>query len=432
MKQIYFFLLFAFLLSSCVPAMTATMVSTQTTIPASTLTSASTATSIPTATITPSPTPAPLGGGQLLVAFYAFGDCGSCLVIGNFLTGDILLEIPVSQPNSYETRPRQGQIYWSPDGKSILYTEMTADRMNVKLVNLETKQSHQLSDFPSKGGTPEFWNELKLVKWSYDSEYIIYSPALSDGTLIKSYFASKDGVVNSYENRFSDWFPDSRTIFSQYGGTDSYNIETHSFNPVATKILSKLKASFVLQKFILLDREKTKITAIPFPENWKDPLAWQFDTLVSQIFTLAELSPEIKSGEINIDVVEQINDRYISIIGSVNNSTFVKLIDLQNLPAKIVPDDLIQQIGDTPIIVSPDKNYYLLGYCKVSELCSAFDPNWENLISFGWEFMVMGFDGSVQQIPTDLSQFAGITKISANVYRRGNGYLTEGIAFYWK
>lgn len=111
---------------------------------------------IPTSTFTPSPlptntsapsptvTPVPLGGGQLLVAFYASGSCGACIIIGDFFTGEILFKIPLS------TDYQVGNIFWSPDGKNILYSDITTSRMNVLLFNLETKQSKKVIRLSAK------------------------------------------------------------------------------------------------------------------------------------------------------------------------------------------------------------------------------------------------------------------------------------------
>lgn len=395
----------------------------------------------PSSTLTPEPSPTatsvPLGGGDLLVAFYAFGDCGSCLIIGNFFTGEILLEIPVNSSFKHERFPRGGQIYWSPDGKNLIYTDTNLERMNVFLVNLETKQPKKLGDFPSSGGTPAFWNYLRWVKWSYDSEYVIYDVVLeNDDKLQKSYYATKDGVSNSYEGQATDWFPNNKTIFIIYGGKDSYNVETQTFVPVPTGVLSKFNAVHVLQRFIILEKEKTKVTAIPFPANWNDPAAWQYDTLNSQVVTLAELSKEIKNGEIsNIFIAEQINDNQIVLVGYVQISNqlsyFLKLVNLQNLPAEINVDDMFRQQGEIPLIVSPDGNYYLKSFCTFYEACTNFDPNWENNIARGWGLQVINFDGTEQALPTDLSQFKGVTKASVNINPSGENLL-NGMAFYWK
>lgn len=392
----------------------------------------STTTPSPTNTPEPSPTatPIPIGGGQLLIAFYASGNCGACIIIGDFFTGDILFKIPLS------TDYQVGKIFWSPDGKNIIYTDMTTSRMNVLLFNLETEQSKKLGDYPQKGGTPEFVNSIKFVRWSYDSEYVMYDVLLEDGKLVKSYFATRNGVASSYANGFTNWLPDNRTLFSIYGGKDSYNVESQTFTPVSTGVLSKFNAVHVLQEFIVLEREKTKVTAIPFPANWNDPLAWQYDTLNSQIVTLAELSKEIKNGKISsIFIAEQINDNQIFLVGSVLISNqfayFAKLIDLQNLPAEIKPDDIFQQTGDTPLIVSPDGNYYLKGYCTFIEACSNFDPNWKNGIVRGWGLKVVNFNGVEEALPADLSQFKGVTKAGVNI-NNSHENLLEGMAFYWK
>ena len=384
---------------------------------------------LPTNTSEPSPTvtPIPTGGGQLLVAFYASGDCGACIIIGDFFTGEILFKIPIS---TYQ----MGQIFWSPDGKHILYSDTTA-RMNVFLFNLETGKPNKLGDYPPKGGTPEFVNSLKYVRWSYDSEYVMYDVQLEDSKLQKSYFASKDGAASFYEGGFTDWFPDSRTMFSIYGGKDSYNVESKTFAPASTGILSKFNALYVLQDFILLEKDKMKVSAIPLPKNWNDALAWQYDTLNSQIITLAELSKEIKNGQVHIYIANKINDNKIVLIGYVivpnQMSYFVKLVDLQNLPAEIKSNDILQETGDTPLVVSPDGNYYLKGYCTFMETCSNYNSNWKNGIVRGWGFQVVSFNGVTQALPADLSQFKGVTKAGVNVINTSDNLL-DGIAFYWK
>lgn len=313
---------------------------------------------------------------------------------------------------------------------------MTTSRMNVLLFNLETEQSKKLGDYPPKGGTPEFINSIKYVKWSYDSEYVMYDVLLEDGKLVKSYFATKDGVASSYDNGFTNWFPDNKTMFSIYGGKDSYNVESQTFAPVSTGVLSKFNAVHVLQEFIILEREKTKVTAIPFPANWNDPVAWQYDTLNSQVVTLAELSKEIKNGKIsNTFIAEQINDNQIVLIGAVlisnQFSYFLKLVNLQNLPAEIKQDDIFQETGDTPLLVSPDGNYYLKGYCTFMETCSNYNSNWKNGIARGWGFQVVSFNGIEQALPADLSQFKGVTKAYVNVINTSKSLL-DGVAFYWK
>ena len=386
---------------------------------------------LPSDTPEPSPTvtPIPIGGGQLLVAFYASGSCGACIIIGDFFTGEILFEIPLS--TDFQT----GNIFWSPDGKSILYSDITTARMNVLLFDLETGQSKKLGDHPRKGGSPEFVNSMKYVEWSYDSEYVMYDVYYEDSNLQKSYFASKSGVPGFYESGFTDWFPDSRTMFSIYGGKDSYNVETNTFVPTSTDVLSKFNVVYILKDFILLEREKTKISVIPFPENWNDALAWQYDALGSQVVVLAQLSEEIKNGQVHVYVADKIDDNKVSVIGSVlvsnQMSYFVKIIDLKNLPVEIKPDDLLQQIGDTPLVVSPDGDYYLKGYCTFMETCLNYNPNWKNEIVRGWGFQVVGFNGVEQVLPADLSQFKGVTKTTANVINTSDGLL-DGIAFYWK
>lgn len=398
--------------------------------------------SIPTSTFTPSLsftntpapsptiTPAPIGGGQLLVAFYASGGCGACIIIGDFFTGEILFKIPLS------TDYQVGNIFWSPDGKSILYSDITSSRMNVLLFNLETEQSKKLGDYPPKGGTPEIKNSLKYVRWSYDSKYVMYDVLWEDSKLQKSYFATNDGDSNSYESGFTNWFPDSRTMFSIYGGKDSYNVESKTFAPASTGVLSKFNAVQVLQGFIILEKEKTKVTAIPFPANWNDPVVWQYDTLNSQVITLAELSKEIKNGKIDrIFLAEQISENKIVLIGSLTISNqfsyFMKLVDLKNLPAEIKPDDIFQETGDTPLLISPDGNYYLKGFCTFMETCKNYNSNWKNGIVRGWGFQVVSFDGIEQALPADLSQFKGVTKAYVNVINTSESLL-DGIAFYWK
>lgn len=425
MKQISIIFVIAVILTAC----SATPSSVPTEFPSVTPSFTSTPPSTNTPEPSPTATPVPLGGGKLLTAFYASGSCGSCLVIGNFITGEILFEIPLSSDG------QQGQVHWSPDGKHIIYTDMTATRMNVHLFNSETGQSKKLGDYPAKGGTPEHINMLKNVAWSYDGEYVLYDAGLEDGKLVKSYYATKDGVASSYDSGLTNWFPDNKTIFSAYVD-DTYNIESQTHSPAFTSVLSKLNATFVFEDFILLEREKTKITAIPFPANWNDALAWQYEILNSQVYTLAVLSKEIKNGKIDVDLVQQINDTQIAIIGSVNISNqfsyFVKLVDMQNLPAEITPDDIFQQTGDTPLVISPDANYYLMGYCTFIELCPNFDPNWKTGIVKGWGFKVINFNGVEQSLPADFSQFRGITKTGINIINRGHGNLLDGVAFYWK
>ncbi|KXK12664.1 MAG: hypothetical protein UZ14_CFX002002109 [Chloroflexi bacterium OLB14] len=300
------------------------------------------------------------------------------------------------------------------------------------------KQSNlkKLSDYPPKGGTPEHVNALKYVKWSYDSEYVMYDVLLEDGKLQTSYFATRDGVFNSYESGFTNWFPDSRTMFSIYGGKDSYNVESKTFAPASTGVLSKFNAVHVLPKFIILEREKTKVTAIPFPANWNDPVAWQYDTLNSQVVTLAEISKEIKNGKFSsIFIAEQISENKFVLIGSITISNqfsyFMKLVDLENLPAEIKQDDILQETGDTPLLVSPDGNYYLKGFCTFMETCKNYNSNWKNGIIRGWGFQVVSFDGIEQALPADLSQFKGVTKAYVNVINTSESLL-DGVAFYWK
>lgn len=427
MKQKVIFFIIAIILTACSsnPSITSTEVpsvepskTTIATLPA-----------LPTNTSKPSPTvtPIPIGGGQLLVAFYASGNCGSCIIIGDFFTGEVLFKIPLSA--DYQT----GNIFWSPDGKNILYSDPATSRMNVLLFNLETGKSKKLGDYPPKGGTPEIINSLKYVKWSYDSEYVMYDVLWEDGQLQKSYFSTKDGTSNSYESGFTNWFPDSRTMFSIYGGKDSYNVESATFAPVSTGILSKFNAVQVLQDFIILEKDKAKISAIPFPSNWNDTLAWQHDTLNSQIVTLATLSKEIKNGKIHVSIAEKVNDNKIVLIGYVTISDqisyFMKLIDLQNLPAEIQPDDIFQEWGDMPLIVSHDGKYYLKSFCTFIEKCPNYSPNYKDGIVRGWGFQVVSFDGVEQALPTNLSQFKEVTKVF--IFSTSNG-LPGGIAFYWK
>lgn len=429
MKHINLFLLLAIIVSACASRNIDTPEATSTT-PSVTSTPLSTNTPEPS----PTATPTPLGGGDLLVAFYAFGDCGSCLIVGNFFTGEVLVEIPVNTSFKNENFPRGGQIYWSPDGESILYTDTTPERMNVFLLNLETKQPKKLGDFPAKG--TQFWNRLSDVRWSYDSQYIRYKPDFQDDKVSKAYIASNSGVISIFDSYIGlYWFPDSKTLFSPYG-KEIYNIDTEKTELAYTDVINKFKFSFISEEFIFIEREKTKITVIPFPENWEDPSSWQYDNLYSQIFTIAELSPEIKNGEVYSTLIQEIDDEHIAILGYVDTSNsfsyFYKLIDLKNLPVIINTSDFVQQTGDIPVIVSPDANYYLMGYCTFVELCQNFTPNWQNLISHGWEFKILNSDSIQQQLASDLSQFNGVTKINANVIDRGYGNLLENIAFYWK
>ncbi len=435
MKYLNFFLLFTFLLSSCVPSKAGAPTLTTVSISPSTLT----LTNTPIPTNSPEPTitstPMPIGGGDLLVAFYAFGDCGSCLIIGNFFTGKTLLEVPVNTSFQNDLFPRGGQIYWSPDGKNVIYTDTNLERMNVFLLNLDTKQPKKLGNFPSKGGTPEYWNFLRDVKWSGDNEFFIFDVGLEDDPLTKSYVSSKDGVVTTYTGIASEWFPDGKTLFSPYA-KETYNITSGEIGSSRTDIINKFNFLFISEGLIFVQREKNKISAIPFPKNWQDPTAWQYDSLYSQISTIAELSPEIKNGSVYIAVVQKIDKEHIAILGNIETpdgfSYFFKSINLQSLPAFITTNDILQKAGDTPIMVSPDANYYLMGYCTVSESCQNFYPDWKERVSTGWEFKVLNSDGVPQSFAADLSQFEGVTKMSANIVNRGYGNLTENIAFYWK
>lgn len=433
MKSKIAIVFFVIILAACSSCPSATPNKSQANEPS--LTHINTPLPLSTNTSVPSPTPTPIltGEGQLLVAFYASGSCGSCIIIGDFFTGEILHTIPLS---TFQI----GKLFWSPDGNHILYTDTTS-RINVLLFNLETGQSKQLGDYPAP---PEVVNYLEYVTWSYDSEYVMFDTHLQDG---KSYYASKDGVLSSYERRYTTWFlgkrynsglnawfPDNRTIFSVYGEKESYNIETKSFTPLSTNTLNKLNASHVLKNFILLEREETKVSAIPFPENWNDHVAWQYDSLLSQIFTLAELSQEMTPRQINIDIVQQINYNQIALIGSVYNtkeeSYFVKLVDFQNLPAVISLDDTFQSTTDRPLLVSPDGNYYVKAYCAFLENCPNYDPNWKNRITI-WGFQVVSFNGVAYALPADLSQFKGVTRAGIIKENRSHG-LFDGIAFYWK
>ncbi len=378
-------------------------------------------------------TPISTGKGQLLVAFYASGSCGSCIIIGDFFTGEILHTIPLS---TFQI----GRLFWSPDGNHILYTD-TKFRINVLLYNLETEQSQKLGDYPAP---PEVVNYLEYVTWSYDSEYVMFDTHLQEG---KSYYASKDGILSSYErgyttwfpgkrlnNGLTAWFPDNRTIFSVYGERKSYNVESKSFTKISTNTLNRLNASYVLEDLILLEREETKVSAIPFPENWNDLIAWQYDSLLSQIFTLVELSQELIPRQITLNTVQQIKHNQIALIGSAYNTKdeifFVKLVDLQNLPAVISLDDTLQATTDRPLLVSPDRNYYVKAYCAFLEVCPNYDPNWKNRITI-WGFQVVSFNGVVLALPTDLSQFTGVIKAGIINERTSNGFF-DGIAFYWK
>ena len=112
-------------------------------------------------------------------------------------------------------------------------------------------------------------------------------------------------------------------------------------------------------------------------------------------------------------------------------SYFVKLVDLQNLPAEIKSNDILQETGDTPLVVSPDGNYYLKGYCTFMETCSNYNSNWKNGIVRGWGFQIVSFNGVTQALPADLSQFKGVTKAGVNVINTSDNLL-DGIAFYWK
>ncbi len=428
MKQKVIIFAIVFILTACSssPSVAPTELPSIVPSPTSTVTPSSTMTPEPS----PTATPIPIGGGKLLTAFYASGNCGACIIIGDFFTGEILFKIPLSK--DYQA----GKIFWSPDGKNIIYTDVTTSRMNVLLFNLETEQSKKLGDYPPKGGTPEFINSIKYVKWSYDSEYVMYDVLLEDGKIQKSYYATKNGVSNSYEGGATDWFPDNKTIFSIYGGKDSYNVESQTFAPVSTSVLSKFNAIQVLQEFIVLEREKTKVTAIPFPTNWNDPVAWQYETLNSQVVALAELSKEIKNGKISsIFIAEQISENKIILIGSIiisnQFSYFIKLVDSKDLPAEIKQDDIFQETGDTPLLVSPDGNYYLKGFCTFMETCTNYNSNWKNGIVRGWGFQVVSFDGAEQALPSDLSQFKGVTKAYINIVNTSESLL-DGIAFYWK
>jgi hypothetical protein len=253
---------------------------------------------------------------------------------------------------------------------------------------------------------------------------------------VKSYFATRDGVAHSYENGFTHWFPDNKTMFSIYGSNDSYNVDSQTFTPVSTGILGKFSAVHVLQRSIIFQGDKTTVAAIPFPANWNDPLAWQSDTLNSQIVTLAELSKDIKNARISdIFIAEQINDDQIAVVGGVllsnQLSYFLKVVNLQNLPVEINADDIFEQMGDTPLMVSPDGNYYLKGYCTFIEACSNFDPSWKNGIVRGWGFQVVNFEGVEQTLPADLSQFGGVTKAGVNINNSSDNLL-DGMALYWK
>lgn len=429
MKHINLLLLFAIIVSACTTGNIDTPESTPTILPVTTI-------PLSTDTLEPSPTatPVPLGGGDLLVAFYAFGDCGSCLIIGNFFTGEVLLETPVNTSFKNDSFPRGGQIYWSPDGENILYTDMTLERMNVLLLNLKTGKIEKIGDFPAKGGTPEHWNFLRGVKWSYDSEYFIYDVGIEDDPLSKSYISSKYGVITTYITGGTNWFPDNKTIFSPYG-KEVFNIETGESNLGYTDVISKFDLLYISEDFIFIQREKRNITAIPFPKNWEDPTSWQYDSLYSQIFTVAELSAEIKNGQIYNTLIQQVNENYIFVVGGIDVSnefsSFFKLINLQDIPAVITTNDLLPVSGTFPIMISPDTNYYLVGYCTFIESCPNFDANWENSISRAWNFEIVSFNGTKQPFPSDFSQFKGVTKASPNIVNR-NGELTENIAFYWK
>jgi len=384
----------------------------------------------PPHTTTPAPTPTvtlpPAGGGALLTAFYASGNCGNCIIVGDFFTGAILHTIPLS---AYQT----GKIFWSPDGKNILYSDR-ASRMNVLLFNLETGQTKKLGDFPASGGTPEHVNDLKNVRWSYDSAYVMFDAYVEDGTLQKSYYAASDGTSSSYEGGMTDWFPDSRTMFSIYGGEKSYNVESHAFATAYTAALSDFKASYILQDYILLEQSKARVSAIPFPEDWINDDPWLYDALAAQIFTLAELAPEISNKTISLKIIQRIDENRIALIGSAYTSSkygyFVKLVDLQTLPAVIGADDLMQTASDLPLIVSPDANYYVKAFCTFLETCPHYDPNWKNRIPQAWGFVVVGWDGAEQALPSDLSQFQGVTK--AGVQGLTAEGVLDGIAFHWK
>ncbi|MBI5935530.1 MAG: hypothetical protein HY867_17650 [Chloroflexi bacterium] len=374
----------------------------------------------------PTATPVPIGGGQLLVAFYASGSCGACIIVGNFFTGEVFHTIPLSNP-------QMGKIFWSPDGNNFLYTEITS-RMNVFMFNLSTGQAKKLGDFPPSGGTPEFTNALKYVSWSYDGEYVRFNVYHEDSKVRTSYYATKDGTLNSYSGG-DHWFPDSRTLFSIYKGFDSYNVETKTSAPTFTAVLEKFKATYFLKNWIILERENTKVSAIPFPEGWSNDDAWLDNTLYSQMFTLAELTPEISNRKISLDIVQPIDENRIALIGSVYTSSqwgyFVKLVDLQNLPAIITLDDTLPATADTPLIVSPDGNFYVKAYCTFTEACPHFDANFEKMITRAWGFLVVSFNGEEQALPADLSQFKGVTKAYINVINTSVGLL-DGIAFYWK
>ena len=139
-------LLVALILTAC----SASPSSAPDSLPISEPSSTPAATPLPLTTDTPVPsptvTPVPIGGGQLLVAFYASGSCGACIIVGDFFTGKIIHTIPLSNP-------QMGKIFWSPDGSHFLFTDITA-RMAVRMFNLSTGQARKLGDFPPQRRDP--------------------------------------------------------------------------------------------------------------------------------------------------------------------------------------------------------------------------------------------------------------------------------------
>ena len=427
-------LLVSVVLVSCAPAVTVAPL-TETAKPTLTLTltpaSTITETIIPTLTLEPTP----IGGSILKAAFYAHDGKEQFLLVGDYFSGKIDYKIPV-QFIAADTR-----VSWSPDGSFLLFIDtarLPTGDMKVNLLNIKTGKVFNLSSHPAADSRR--WNNLNLLKWSPDGQYVMYSPSIDKDTLAKVYVASTDGTVQIVDGVYSNWLPDNKTIVA-ISDNSTFNVVEKDKNKILIFALSRLKVNRLLQDYIVLDvASGDKIDGILYPKDLSDNAEWQQDVLLANKVTLLTFSPEIEKPNIGrIVSVWKLPNQKLGIIGFggfyVGNNTynmFRIIIDKGNLPAVVTRDDLY--MDEYPIIFSPDGNFVLFASLIFDENRKSF-PGFDVLPSF-FRFKVKSISGQEVSSSDNLSQFniadtyIGNGGFSNSPYA-GNTFF-DGIDFYWQ
>jgi hypothetical protein len=389
----------------------------------------------------------PMGGSILKTAFYAHDGTSQFLIVGNYFSGEEYYRIPIKRiaTSAFANSPS-----WSPDGTYLLFLDSSwaGDKnglLRVKLLNFHTGQIVTLSEFPAANDI--YLNDLYLLRWSYDSKHILYTPTIDEDQSVKVYVSSvEDGKTQKLFSYYNDWLPDNKTLVDYERGA-TYNIASKEENKIELYAFKQMKIERLFSSLILLTpHQPENIQGFFYPKDLMRQSNWSFENLNKNKVDIVVFDPSVKVLDIRRSITcHEFSDGKIMLsfwgeftAENITYNKFIVVVDPANLPVVITKHQLLLSTNESvPVLISPDLQFVLLGDQiedkNRSSLGVSLDARYPPLF-VRWQIADMA--GNIIRENDQFSQFNILNapvKYSGGVYN-GNGgdHYFDGADFYWQ